>query len=104
MADSPFKVKNDLVVAGGASVNGTINAASLAVTGNVAANSLSGDGSKITGAGVPKAVTLDDTTTINWNFANGNIATVVLSGVRAFAAPTNLALGTYVLHVYNDAT
>lgn len=48
--------------------------------------------------------TLTDGATINWNTASGQVATVTLGGNRAIAAPTNLKVGTYILHVIQDAT
>ncbi len=48
--------------------------------------------------------TLSDAATINWNVANGQIASVVLGGNRTMAAPTNLKVGTMILHVSQDAT
>jgi hypothetical protein len=51
-----------------------------------------------------KNQTLTDGVTISWNAASGQIATVTLGGNRTMAAPTNLKVGTYILHVYQDAT
>lgn len=48
--------------------------------------------------------TLTDDTTINWNTESGQIATVTLAGNRTMAAPTNLRVGTYILHVIQDGT
>jgi hypothetical protein len=48
--------------------------------------------------------TLTDGATINWNTASGQVATVTLGGNRAIAAPTNLKVGTYILHVIQDGT
>lgn len=48
--------------------------------------------------------TLTDAATINWNGSLGRIATVTLAGNRTMAAPTNLFVGTYILHVVQDAT
>lgn len=46
--------------------------------------------------------TLTDASTINWNTALGQVATVTLAGNRTIAAPTNLKIGNYVLHVVQD--
>ncbi len=46
--------------------------------------------------------TLADGATINWNTALGAVATVTLGGNRTMAAPTNLKVGTYILHVIQD--
>lgn len=60
--------------------NGTVNEANAAVTSQ----------------------TLTDAATISWNGALGKIATVTLAGNRTMAAPTNLYVGTYLLHVIQD--
>jgi hypothetical protein len=49
-----------------------------------------------------KQQTLTDGATINWNIASGTIATVTVGGNRTMAAPTNLKIGTYILHIYQD--
>ena len=51
------------------------------------------------------STTLSDTSgTISWNFNNGQIATVTLTGTgRTVAAPSNLAVGVYILHVVQDS-
>jgi hypothetical protein len=48
--------------------------------------------------------TLTDGATINWDVANGSVATVTLGGNRAIAAPTNLKIGSYILHIIQDGT
>ena len=50
--------------------------------------------------------TLSDASgTINWNMATGPVATVTLTGTgRTVAAPTNLKVGTIILHIYQDGT
>lgn len=48
--------------------------------------------------------TLTDGTTINWDVSAGSVATVTLGGNRTVAAPTNLKIGTYVLHVIQDGS
>ena len=48
--------------------------------------------------------TLTDGVTISWDVSLGQIATVTLAGNRTVAAPTNLKVGTYILHVIQDAT
>lgn len=45
---------------------------------------------------------LIDNTTISWNLAAGQIATVTLGGTRTMSAPTNMKIGTYILHVIQD--
>ena len=48
--------------------------------------------------------TLTDGATISWDVSLGAVATVTLGGNRTIAAPTNLKVGTYILHVVQDAT
>ena len=48
--------------------------------------------------------TLTDNTSISWDTANGQIATVTLGGNRTLINATNLRVGTYILHVIQDAT
>lgn len=48
--------------------------------------------------------TLTDGATINWNTALGAVATVTLGGNRTMAAPSNLKVGTYILHVVQDGS
>lgn len=45
---------------------------------------------------------LTDGSTINWDVSQGAVATVTLGGNRTMAAPTNLKIGTYILHVVQD--
>ena len=47
---------------------------------------------------------LTDGATINWNTSLGSVATVTLGGNRAIAAPTNLKIGSYILHIIQDGT
>ena len=47
---------------------------------------------------------LTDGPTINWDTSVGSVATVTLGGNRAMAAPTNLKIGSYILHVVQDGT
>ena len=48
--------------------------------------------------------TLTDGPTINWDTSLGSVATVTLGGNRTIAAPTNLKIGTYILHVIQDVS
>ena len=48
--------------------------------------------------------TLTDGATITWDTSIGQIATVTLAGNRTMAAPTNLKVSTYILHVIQDVT
>ena len=45
---------------------------------------------------------LTDGATINWDVSLGSVATVTLGGNRTIAAPTNLKVGSYILHVIQD--
>ena len=47
---------------------------------------------------------MTDGATINWDVSLGSVATVTLGGNRVVAAPTNLKIGTYILHVIQDGT
>lgn len=47
---------------------------------------------------------LTDGATINWDLSLGQIATVTLAGNRTIAAPTNMKIGTYILHVVQDGS
>jgi hypothetical protein len=48
--------------------------------------------------------TLTDGSTINWDTSLGQVATVTLGGARTMAAPSNLKVGTYILHVVQDGS
>lgn len=48
--------------------------------------------------------TLTDAATISWDTSLGQVATVTLGGARTMAAPTNLKVGTYILHVIQDGS
>ena len=77
----------------------------LNVTGNVSINSnLSVSGTVSTASANVLSQTLTDAATINWNISSGQIATVTLGGNRTMAAPTNLRVGTLILHVIQDGT
>ena len=47
---------------------------------------------------------LTDGATINWDTSLGSVATVTLGGNRIIAAPTNLKIGSYVLHIIQDGS
>jgi hypothetical protein len=47
---------------------------------------------------------LTDGATINWDTSLGSVATVTLGGNRAIAAPTNLKIGSYILHIIQDGS
>ena len=49
--------------------------------------------------------TLTDGATINWDTSLGTVAYLTLTGTgRTMANPTNLRVGTYILHVIQDGT
>ena len=50
------------------------------------------------------AQTLTDAATIAWDTSLGRIATITLGASRTFGAPTNLKVGTYILHVIQGGT
>lgn len=48
--------------------------------------------------------TLTDGATVNWDVSLGSVAYLTLGGNRAIAAPTNLRVGSYILHIIQDGT
>lgn len=48
--------------------------------------------------------TLTDNTSIDWDLANGTVATVTLGGNRILNNPTNKRVGSYILHIYQDGS
>ena len=48
--------------------------------------------------------TLTDGVSISWDASLGRIATITLGGNRTLSNATNLRIGTYILHVVQDAT
>jgi hypothetical protein len=57
---------------------------------------------------ISKANTLQQTLTFNatqtWDTSLGQITTVTLTANVTFSAPSNLKVGTYILHIYQDST
>ena len=47
---------------------------------------------------------LTDGANIAWDLNSGQVATVTLGGDRTMNAPSNLRVGTFILHVYQDGT
>ena len=103
-------------VAGGATFTNNINfTANIAVSNSVftgtethsgpatfSANvNFSGGTYSTAGANV-LSQTLTDASTISWNTSLGQVASVTLGGNRIVGAPTNLKVGTYILHVIQD--
>lgn len=99
MADSSFVVKNTLTV------NGAFTANSSQVSlGNTVFTPSGFVGVVSTAQANVLSQTLSDGATINWDTSQGQIAYVTLGGNRTMAAPTNLKVGTYILHVNQDGT
>ena len=48
--------------------------------------------------------TLTDAASIAWDASLGRVATITLGGSRTMGAPTNLRVGTYILHVIQGGT
>lgn len=90
----------------GVYTTGTINAASHTVGSNFIANTttLKVAGTIDIASSNVLNQTLTDGVTVSWNTASGQVATVTLGGNRTMAAPSNLKIGTYILHVVQDAT
>lgn len=62
-------------------------------------------GTVVNQASVQTQTLSDSSGTINWDMNSGIIASVTLSGTgRTMAAPTNIKVGTYILHVIQDGT
>ena len=80
-------------------VQGTLGVSTnLTVSGNTTINGTTTDRSNAL------SQTLTDGATISWDTSLGRVATVTLGGNRTMAAPTNLKVGTYILHVIQDGT
>jgi hypothetical protein len=112
----PLDVNGNTYISGNAQINGIVNASSLTVGTSVTANAtgvyttgvvnsagISTSGVfNIASANVLSQVLVDGTT-VSWNIALGQIATITLANNRTMAAPTNLKVGSYVLYVKQDA-
>lgn len=98
-----------------ASFNANISVNAITVSGvstfnsNVVVNSVAVFNSNSTFGGTVSVAqanilsqTLTDGATISWNTALGQVATVTLGGNRTVGAPSNLKIGTYILHVIQD--
>ena len=110
MPDSSFVVKNTLSVNGAFTANSTSLAfgnTTISPNGYISAASgatLTFTGSVSTAQANIIAQTLTDAATIDWNVANGQIAYLTLGGNRTINAPSNIKVGTYILHVNQDST
>ena len=72
--------------------------------GTVSINNISLTGTINPGTVNFASQTLTDGATINWDIASGAVATVTLGGNRTMAAPSNLKVGTFILHVIQDGS
>jgi len=99
MADASFVVKNTL------SVNGAFVANSTQVSlGNTVFTPSGFTGTVSTAQANVLSQTLTDGSTVSWNTADGQIAYLTLGGNRTVSNPTNLKVGTYILHLIQDGT
>lgn len=83
---------------------GVVNSTSVNTSTVTVGSSLDVTGTVTTAKANVVSQTLTDQATIAWNTALGQIATVTLGGNRTFGAPTNLKVGSYILHVVQDGT
>lgn len=98
-------------VAGGATFNNTAafnanvtaNAITVAGIATFNANSIFKGTVSVAQANI-LSQTLTDGSTINWDTSLGQVATVTLGGNRTMAAPSNLKIGNYILHVIQDGS
>lgn len=97
---STANVGGNLNVTGNSAFAGVVNCNGVA---NFNANTNFGGTVSVAAANV-LSQTLTDGSTINWNTALGQVATVTLGGNRTMAAPTNLKIGNYILHVIQDGS
>ena len=93
VSNSAFALANTTNAHSYGIANGTITVNNIALSGNINPGTVN-----VTGQ------TLTDANTINWDVSLGAVATVTLANNRTVAAPTNLKVGTLILHVYQDAT
>lgn len=99
---------NTIVIAAFSKANSSVqntggNITTLNVTTQLSVTGNSGFGGTIdTASANLTSQTLSDTATISWNLAAGVVSTITLGGTRTMAAPTNMKVGTYVLHVIQD--
>ena len=82
--------------------NSAYDSANSIASGSITVNNISLSGNINPGTVNVLSQTLTDGATINWNVALGTVATVTLGGNRTMAAPTNLKVGTLILHIIQD--
>lgn len=80
----------------------TLIANTIQVTGAI--DNVNFTGTVSTGNSNILSQTLTDGTIINWDTSQGVVAQVTLGGNRTIAAPTNMKVSTYILHIYQDST
>jgi hypothetical protein len=96
-----LKANNALANTTGAVFNGNlIISSTLTVSSNLTISSGTIDTAR---ANILSQI-LSDGATITWNASLGQIAYITLGGNRTVAAPTNLRVGTYILHVIQDGS
>ena len=83
---------------------GTVTIPTLSVTTGATIVSPTITGTSNTAGATVLSQTLTDGVTVTWDIPKGQIATLTLGGNRTMAAPTNLKVGTFVLHVIQDGT
>ena len=72
--------------------------------GSVTINNISLSGTINPGTVNIATQTLTDSANVSWNVAQGVVASVTLGGNRNIDAPTNLKVGTLILHIVQDGT
>ena len=100
-------VTNNLTLGGANTINWirTIHNTSNGVSnGTIAINNISLTGNINPGTVNITTQTLTDGANISWNMATAAVASVTLGGNRYMNTPTNLKVGTLVLHVNQDST
>lgn len=96
---SSFNVSTSTIANSTGVYTGVVNCSSITI-----ATQLDVTGTVTTAKANVVSQTLTDQATITWDTSLGQIATVTLGGNRTMAAPTNLKVGTYILHVIQDGT
>ena len=107
-------VDGQKIVIGNSTVNAVITATSITIANSTASvvynsNGISSNSTVFTGTVSTAQAnvlsqTLTDGTAISWDTSQGQIAFVTIAGNRNFNNPTNLKMGTYILHVVQDGT
>jgi hypothetical protein len=85
-------------------VNTSYDSANSIASGSITINNISLSGNINPGTVSVVSQTLTDSANISWNMATAAVASVTLGGNRYMDTPTNLKVGTLVLHVNQDST